>query len=95
MSQVDWAQSAVDDLDAIRRYLAQIDAQLADDLIARIVLSTDILLDHPAAGAAIGYRRWRRWRVRRTPYLLIYEPVAGGLRIVRVRHEREDWLVEP
>ncbi|MFX6006782.1 type II toxin-antitoxin system RelE/ParE family toxin, partial [Acinetobacter baumannii] len=52
-------------------------------------------LDHPAAGAAIGYKRWRRWRVRRTPYLLIYEPVAGGLRIVRIRHEREDWLVEP
>ncbi|MFX9127621.1 type II toxin-antitoxin system RelE/ParE family toxin, partial [Acinetobacter baumannii] len=89
MNHVDWAQSAVDDLDAIRRYLADISPQLADDLIARIILSTDVLLDFPAAGSAIGYRRWRRWHVRRTPYLLIYEPVAAGLRIVRVRHQRE------
>ncbi|MHA4875022.1 type II toxin-antitoxin system RelE/ParE family toxin, partial [Enterococcus faecium] len=36
-----------------------------------------------------------RWHVRRTPYLLIYEPVAAGLRIVRVRHQREDWQAAP
>lgn len=91
MSQVSWARKAADDLWSIRDYLARIDEAVARDQIERIITAVDWLLDFPAAGAPVGYRRWRSWRPRRTSYVLIYEPVRDGLRIVRVRHSREDW----
>lgn len=32
-------------------------------------------------------------RVRTTPYLILYRLRPGRVEILRIRHEREDWLV--
>ena len=95
MNDVVWAQHAVDDLDRIKADLAGIDADMADAQIAGLVRAARWLLQYPHAGPAIGYRDWRKWHPRRQRYLLLYRPAPRGIEVVRIRHEREDWLVEP
>ena len=82
MKRVSWAAAAIDDLLGIRDHHADAGQELA----------TDWLLDWPYAGRELGTSGWRKRKARRTPYLLIYRPVADGIDVSRVRHERENWL---
>ncbi|KQM62752.1 hypothetical protein ASE75_14135 [Sphingomonas sp. Leaf17] len=95
MNRVLWSQSATDDLAAIRDYLSDIDPALAQGVLQTIIRSTGLIQDYPAMGTPLSYRSWRKWRVRGTPYILIYESTPPGIAIARVRHEREDWFLLP
>ncbi len=95
MKDVVWAQRAVDDLDRIEATLTDIDAELAELQIKWLVRAARWLLQHPHAGPSIGYRDWRNWRPRGQRCLLLYRPGPQGVEVVRIRHEREDWLAGP
>ena len=51
------------------------------------------LADYPQAGEEVAPDH-RRWRVPRTRYILIYRLVPDGVEVLRVRHERENWLAD-
>lgn len=91
MRAVRWADSAIADVAAIRARLDARRPDAAQGVIDSIVLATDWLSGLPRAGALVGYRRLRKWRVGQTGYLLFYEPARLGLAVVRVLHERSDW----
>ena len=91
MRRVDWATAALNDLRDIRTYLDAEAPSLTQVIIDRVVTGTDWLLEHPQAGPAVGYRRWRKWRPRKTPYLILYQPTRVGIVIVRVVHARRDY----
>lgn len=89
--RVTWTESATDDLRDIEAYLTDFHPLMAKDVIGRIVMAAEWLLDFRSAGAPFGYHRWRTWRPRKTRYVLIYEPTGAGITIVRVHHARQDW----
>jgi len=96
MKRVRWAEAATSDLTAIRDYLTETySGDYAQFVIDRLILSTRWLLDHPSAGATIDHSRWRKWKPRRTRYILVYEATAGGIDVVRVHHDRNDWRRPP
>jgi plasmid stabilization system protein ParE len=96
MKRATWSEAATNDLAAIKSYLTEnYDAALADKHIAALVRATQWLLDYPGAGSLVGVRKWRKWGPRGVQHVLIYMPVADGIHVVRVRHERANWRPVP
>lgn len=91
MKRAQWSTRAVQDLKAARRFLQSERPDAAASILENIVRSTDRLLEAPAIGSPVGYRRWRKWRVRGTPYLLFYQPDPIGITVVHILHQRSDW----
>ena len=91
MRRVEWTESAIADVAAIREYLDANGSRRTQDMIDTVVLSTDWLLRNPGAGGSVRFRRWRKWRAEGTPYLIFYEPRRDGIAITRVLHARSDW----
>lgn len=79
----------------MREYLTQYGASLADHGLEAVIDATYFLLQNPYAGPSLDYRDWRKWRPRRQRYVLLYRPIAEGIEVVRVRHERNDWKPVP
>ena len=94
MKRVRWAPAAMRDLQAIQEYFAGDEEDVAQRLIERIVLATDWLLDWPRVGQEISKSGRRKWKPRRTPYVLVYRVVGDDIEVSRVRHEREDWQAD-
>jgi len=95
MKRVIWTRSATNDLKGIRDYLSEFGPDIAQDTLDRIILAAHWLLRFPSAGLPLGYKRWRKWRPRKTRYVLIYEPTEDGISIARVFHAQQDWRVLP
>jgi plasmid stabilization system protein ParE len=91
MRRVEWATAALNDLQNIRSFFDAEEPTMTQTIIDRIIVSTDWLLDHPQAGPVIGYRRWRKWRPRKTSYLLLYRPTKLGVSVVRIVHARRNY----
>ncbi|MFD1033894.1 type II toxin-antitoxin system RelE/ParE family toxin [Sphingomonas hankookensis] len=91
MIALNWSGPARADLEAIDDTLSIIDLALADRMIDRIEGAGSFLREHPMAGSTILSGAVRKWRVRGTPYLLLYRPLADRIEILRIRHDREDW----
>jgi plasmid stabilization system protein ParE len=96
MKRVTWAAAATKDLADINAYLTETYGErLAESHLAALILSARWLLDYPGAGPLIGVGQRRKWRPRKLWHILIYKPVADGIHIVRVRHERSNWFPVP
>lgn len=94
MKTVTWTQTATVDLREAETYLGQYHEALARDLIERATAAARFLLDFPGLGAPMT-GRWRKWRVPRTRYLLIYRPTRSGIEVARVRYDRSHWALVP
>ena len=53
MTQIVWAPQALDDLEAIRRYVAQSSTQFADLVVWRLVEAVDRLERYPRSGRTV------------------------------------------
>jgi toxin ParE1/3/4 len=91
MRDVRWAPQSRNDLDRIDDYYRQIDGDIATRIARAAVSETRFLAESPKAGPLIGEGPRRKWNVPNTPYLLIYVLRHDHIRILRVRHAREDW----
>lgn len=67
-------------------YISRIDPDAASRLLERIDTTLARLADHPHLGRPNGtrHRALRRFTVQ--PYILFYQPLADGIRLVRVLH---------
>ncbi len=90
---VHWAQMARADLKRIDDRYLELDPDFADRVLRSCVAGARTLADAPKLGAEIGAGPRRKWRVRGTPYILIYRPLGARLKILRVRHARENWNI--
>lgn len=87
MTSVIWTSQAVQDVEAIRDYVARDSAHYASLLAERLVSSVEHLARHPQSGRMvpeIGDRDLREVLVG--SYRIIYEQCDGGLRILTVFH---------
>lgn len=86
-----WAPSARADLARIDHYYSELDTDFANRAARNAVAAAKFLLANPHAGPKIDGTVYRKWHVAQTPFLLIYRSEQGEIRILRVRHYREDW----
>lgn len=86
-----WSQPARRDLLDIIHYYYEIDTDLAAEMSDRISEEPLKLLENPRLGTLTPSQEVRKWRVRKTPFLLFYTVTAEGVEIQRVRHAASDW----
>jgi toxin ParE1/3/4 len=81
---------AIRDLAAIWDYISPHDRHAADALVERIDEVLALLADHPMLGPArrARTRNLRSFTVGR--YILLYQPLADGIRLLRVLHGARD-----
>ena len=94
MRRAIWSHRAATDLREVEQYLNRYDPALARDTIERAITAARFLLDQPSIGSPMA-GRWRKWRVPRTRYLLVYRPIKDGIEIGRVRYDRSNWTLVP
>ena len=90
-SGIVWAPSARADLARIDLYYSELDIAFANRAARNALAAAKFLQANPHAGPKIDGTAYRKWHVPESPFLLIYRPEKGGVRILRVRHTREDW----
>jgi toxin ParE1/3/4 len=81
-------------MSAIDAYYRPRSAPFAQRVLAQAVAAGRMLQQHPQAGQMIDDDGMRKWRVARTPYILLYRDTGTILRIVRVMHAAQDWQSE-
>ena len=89
-----WGKRARIDLDNIDDYYDRIDPPVANQIARKVVSAAVFLSEWPNAGHLFGDGPRRIWVVRSTPYVLVYRAFADHIRILRVRHVRENWRDE-
>jgi toxin ParE1/3/4 len=89
--RVRWLDQAVEDLKAVRAYIARHNPSAAVDIAQRIRDALKILSDYPAAGRAGRVPNTRELVVTGTPYILPYRVRAETIEILRVLHGAQQW----
>ena len=88
---LDWAKNAQADLIRIVSFYGPLDGEFAQRVLREAISASEFLCDYPQAGPATRQRGVRKWRVKTTPFLLLYRYTANNLRITRVTHHAQDW----
>ena len=87
-----WSPKAVDDLIAIRAYIAAESPAGARRIVTRILRDVENLLpDHPHIGRAGRVPGTRELVVPRTPYIVPYRVQHETIQILRVYHAARRW----
>ena len=91
MRSLQFSARAERDLRALETYWMPRDPELVRAFYAESKTALRFLLETPGAGSPIDTLQLRKWKVGRTPFLLLYTFDTNTLSVVRIRHEREDW----
>ncbi len=95
MNQLKWTRRASADLRNILRYYNDVDFALGETLFGRIVAASRPLIDQPGLGSVVGHHGTRKWRVKRTPFVLLYRISKNRtVEILRVHHAAQNWRPE-
>jgi len=95
MPVIKWTVSASNDLRSIDAWLSdRAGPDVAVRILTAIRFRADFLRNFPHGGRP-SPGGIRVLRVSETPHLILYRLADDVVEILRVRHEREDWLVEP
>ena len=86
MARIVRTYPARNDLRQIWAYIAQDNPSAADRLVDRIERSLRLLARHPQMGQAMDQYRPGLRRFTVANYLLFFEPIDGGVRLIRVLH---------
>ena len=92
MHRIDWTARALADLDRFEYFLFQNNELAAERSIVAIVSAVDGLSLFPNRGRAATEEGYRELPVRysNSGYVVLYQVKPDVVRIVRVRHMRED-----
>jgi len=93
MTRVVWSRPSTRDLIEIDGYLEQHDKAAAIRMIKAIRSTAALLARFPALGPPLkGDIHYLG--VRTTPYVIVYRLHEGRVEVLRIRHERQNWLAE-
>jgi toxin ParE1/3/4 len=90
---IEWTAAARADLVRIDAHLAAIDADFAAGVGLGAIRAARTLAQWPRTGRYLGRGR-RKKTIAGTPYILIYRLKGKRLQVLRVRHVRENWMIE-
>lgn len=89
-----WTQDAVQDLQALRHYIAQDNKTVAKIIAQKILKGVNHLAEHPEMGRAGRVNGTRELIVGGTPYLIPYRVKNNTVEILRVFHAAMQWPEE-
>lgn len=89
-SPIKWTESAWEDLDGISEYLLGkgLALEAVEDFLRRIFKAPEDLAIFPGAGKPGRMPNTREWRIKDTPYILVYAVRGDRVSILRVMHDR-------
>lgn len=94
MKRLIWSHAARRDLYRIAAEYGAIDPDLPFTLLGRIEEAPLVLLEYPRLGSPTHRPGVRKWRARKTPFLLFYAVSRSGVEIRHVRHAASDWRTD-
>jgi len=89
--RIRWLDRALDDLEAVRAYIARDNPSAAAQVARRIRRAAKMLTEYPAAGRPGRVLNTRELVVSGTPYILPYRVRGNVLEILRVLHAARKW----
>jgi toxin ParE1/3/4 len=89
--EIIWRRTALNDLEGIRRYIAQENQAAGARIRARIRNAVEQLVDHPHLGRPGRVEGTREFVIAGTPFIVVYRVVTNHLRILSVIHGARRW----
>ena len=89
--EIIWRRTALNDLEGIRRYIAQENPAAGARIRARIRNAVEQLVDHPHLGRPGRVEGTREFVIAGTPFIVVYRVVNNRLRILSVIHGARRW----
>jgi len=86
-----WLEAALDDLRAIKAYIAEENPDAARRVIASIRSETGILTNQPTIGRAGRIADTRELVISQYPYIVAYREQSGEVHILAVVHTSRRW----
>lgn len=86
-----WTPEAVDQIEAIRDYIARDSERTAQNIVLKLLESVDLLTTKPRAGRPGRISDTREMVVSATPYIIVYRTSDTTIEILSVRHGRRRW----
>ena len=86
---INWSPYAIEDLAAIRAYIAEFNPRAAESVAARIVYAVNYLSSHPQMGVTTHRTDVRKLVVSQTPYTIPYRIMEGEIEILEVFDGRQ------
>lgn len=87
-----WSPEAIDDLAALRAFIAEDDPKAAQRMALHIVDSVENLLsNNPGMGRPGRVPGTRELVIPKTPFIVPYRVVDGVLQILRIYHGARRW----
>jgi toxin ParE1/3/4 len=91
---IKWLDDAIDDLKALRQYIAIDKLSAANRLAKRILNAVSLLPDQPSMGRPGRVLGTRELIVSSTPYIVPYRVKNNSIEILRVLHVAMEWPEE-
>lgn len=85
---IEWLRSALHNLDAEARHIAQDDPRAAGEFVRALLASIEQLARFPSSGREGRLPGTREWVVPGWPYLIPYRVRGDRLQILRIFHTR-------
>ena len=89
--EIIWRHIALNDLEAIRRYIAQENPAAGARIRATIRNAVERLAQHPHLGRPGRVEGTRELVIAGTPFIVVYRALANRLRILAVIHGSRRW----
>jgi toxin ParE1/3/4 len=88
---IKWSDDSIQDLIAVRRYIAKENPSAADDTALRILSSINLLPEQPGLGMPGRVLGTRELVVTGTAYIIPYRVKNNTIEILRVFHSAMEW----
>ena len=86
-----WRASALNDLEAIREFIAQDNPHAAARVLTAIRVAVDQLGQHPGLGRAGRVGGTRELIISNAPYIVAYRVAENQVRILAIIHTSRQW----
>jgi toxin ParE1/3/4 len=89
VKQIIWSKSARHDIERIQDFVTP---SSFPDIAEAIVMAARFIAAAPKVGPMVGNSFYRKWPVKRFPYLLLYRPEENAIHIARVHLAAQNWM---
>jgi addiction module RelE/StbE family toxin len=89
--EIIWGTSALNDLEAIREFIAEDNPHAAARVLTAIRVAVDRLDHHPSLGRAGRVEGTRELIISNAPYIVAYRVVENEVRILAIIHTSRRW----
>jgi toxin ParE1/3/4 len=86
MARIVRSDAAKDDIFGISEFIAQDRPTAANRLLEKIDRILDVLARQPTLGESLEYTRPGLRRISQGNYVIYFEPIIDGIRVIRVLH---------